>query len=1102
MKQTITSSKFFYCLFVLIGFAFTGHAQVVTSGADDGTDGTLRVEINDTDPGGTITFDGVSTVMLTSALSIDKDLTISGEVTIDAQNSSRIFTVTSGTLNLKDLKLTNGTADDGGAISVMDADLILDGVEIMNSTANGASGSGGAILVGTGATLDAKNSMFKNNTANRAGGAIEGAFGDTMGIMLTDTDFMGNNAGVSPATASPGNGGAIHITGAGNSSIEGGEFSENTAASEGGALWNGTGMMKIVSSDIIKNTAFGDEADNGGGGIFNNGGDLDISGVANINQNKAAGVSGSGGGILTTSGTITIDDINMLSNIANRAGGGIEIIDGTIDMKDGELMNNRFDKANPGNGGGIHVSGIATVNLEGGIIGSSVANNTGGGLWNQAGSTMNIKFTWIINNSAFGAGGGGIYNNGGDINIFEKSRIVTNRARGASGSGGALLSVDGNISIKDSRVSGNTANRAGGGVEILAGQIDISDSRIYDNGIDENPKPGNGGFLHVTGEATVTSTRDSIYNNSATNEGGAFWNGSGTMTINSSTLYGNVAKGNTVADPLEIKGGGAIFANDNGTLVITEGTKIDGNFATGEGGSGGGILMAVNSILTITGTEDNPVLITNNAANRAGGGIEDWSLDGTTSMLDYVDFHGNSAGADIDGFTATAAPGNGGAIHITGPGTLEINNTNATGNLAAAEGGAFWNNKGTMTVYYGVFDKNMASGTDATNGGGALFNNGGTMNIWYSDITDNEANGASGSGGGIQNVDGGSLTVNTTIISGNMAMRAGGGIEDNSSMMTGTVRLKDVTLDGNSTGSAPGNGGAFHITGNGNAWVETSTVSNNTAVNEGGGLWNGAGTMRILTSTISGNSSAGDGGGVYNLAGAAIVSASTVVSNQAASMGGGIDNDPAGGETTLRNSIVALNTASSGQDLGSDGSFVSGDYNLVGQDDLDVFAAKSNDSEGTADSPIDPMVGSLADNGGPTMTHALQQGSIAYNAANPNDTDLDQRGEAVFGGRRDIGAFEAQASLGVGDSPAVALSESALYPNPSNGSLVKLDIPRTVTSDIAISVIEIGTGKVVLNQKGRTGSNELRVGSLATGAYLVKMVNGDTVESLRMIVGR
>ena len=1109
MKQRITLSNLFACLFLSISFMMSSYAQVVTSSADDGTDGTLRSEIEDTPEGGTITF-SVNNVMLNSALSLDKNLTIMGgdadKVTIDAQHTSRIFTIISGTVNLHNLILKNGTADEGGAISVMDADLMLDNVDIMNSTANGASGSGGAIIVKNGAKLTATNSVFTNNTANRAGGAIEGAYGSADGIVLTDTDFMGNNAGVSPAMASPGNGGAIHITGAGNIKIKNGTFSANTAASEGGALWNGTGTMTIVSSKIIENIAYGDDADNGGGGIFNNGGTLDISGTANINQNMAAGISGSGGGILSTSGMVNVNDMNMISNKANRAGGGIEIIDGTMLIRDSEITNNRFVKANPGNGGGIHVTGIANVHLIGGNVNGNQAPNEGGGLWNQKGSTMDIEYTWVINNDAYGnkaqAGGAGIYNNGGDLNIYQQARIVGNRARGASASGGGILSVDGNIIITDALVYENRANRAGGAIELIEGVLEVTNSKIYDNYFGDAPKPGNGGALHVTGSATVTFNGGSVYNNIAPNEGGALWNGSGIMTINGTTISNNTAAGSTIADPLEIKGGGAIFANDNGTLIINEGTLIDGNFATGAGGSGGGILMATNSTLKIMGSADAPVTLSNNAANRAGGAIEDWSLNTSVSMLDYVNFKGNSAGVDIPDFTATATPGNGGAIHITGPGSMNINDASATGNMAAAEGGAFWNSAATMTIYDSNFDSNMASGADATNGGGALFNNGGTLNVWNSSITNNEAKGASGSGGGIQNVDGGSLTVNNTIIAANMAMRAGGGIEDNSAAGVGSVRLSEVTLAENTTGSAPGNGGGFHLTGPGNSWLERVTVSNNSAANEGGGVWNGSGNMNISTSTISGNSTEGDGGGIYNLAGGIFVSASTVVNNTATGIGGGIDNDPMGGQTTLRSSIVALNNASTGKDLGDDGSFVSSDYNLIGQDDLNVFTAKANDSEGTSASPIDPMIGPLADNGGPTQTHELMKGSLAYNAGNPNDMDPDQRGEPVFGARRDMGSYEAQSSLGIGDMSSFALSESALYPNPSTGSIVNLNIPDGASAEIRISVIEIGSGKVVLRQEGRAGVNQLNITALARGAYVVKMVTGSTVESLKMIVGR
>jgi hypothetical protein len=59
--------------------------------------------------------------------------------------------------------------------------------------------------------------------------------------------------------------------------------------------------------------------------------------------------------------------------------------------------------------------------------------------------------------------------------------------------------------------------------------------------------------------------------------------------------------------------------------------------------------------------------------------------------------------------------------------------------------------------------------------------------------------------------------------------------------------------------------------------------------------------------------------------------------------------------------------------------------------------------------PIDPRLGALAVNGGPTRTHALLAGSPAIDAAggDPCPTDRDQRNtERPQGGACDVGAFE------------------------------------------------------------------------------------------------
>src|SRR5262249_5119416 len=69
---------------------------------------------------------------------------------------------------------------------------------------------------------------------------------------------------------------------------------------------------------------------------------------------------------------------------------------------------------------------------------------------------------------------------------------------------------------------------------------------------------------------------------------------------------------------------------------------------------------------------------------------------------------------------------------------------------------------------------------------------------------------------------------------------------------------------------------------------------------------------------------------------------------------------------------------------------------------------------GSAAAPIDPRLGPLQDNGGPTLTCALLPGSPAIDAGNnAYATDFDQRGPGyprIVGGTIDIGAFEVQAT--------------------------------------------------------------------------------------------
>jgi len=174
--------------------------------------------------------------------------------------------------------------------------------------------------------------------------------------------------------------------------------------------------------------------------------------------------------------------------------------------------------------------------------------------------------------------------------------------------------------------------------------------------------------------------------------------------------------------------------------------------------------------------------------------------------------------------------------------------------------------------------------------------------------------------------------------------------------------------------------------------IENSTISGNSASYGGGVLnWLGDGTVNIENSTISGNS-AYWGGGVLNL----------------------------DGTVNFSHSIVSGNTATDdGNEVWNNDTVNANDYNLFGYDDNDglfgcLALPGATDIAPAAGVQVADILDALADNGGPTETHALVPGSPAIDAGDPAFTPpptFDQRGPGfprVVNGVIDIGAYEVQ----------------------------------------------------------------------------------------------
>jgi hypothetical protein len=420
-----------------------------------------------------------------------------------------------------------------------------------------------------------------------------------------------------------------------------------------------------------------------------------------------------------------------------------------------------------------------------------------------------------------------------------------------------------------------------------------------------------------------------------------------------------------------------------------------------------------------------------------GGGVDTAVLINDPSATVYMSDLRITNGAAVDG----------GGVYNWG--TLYMLRTRVHGNTVTSGGGGIYN-RGTLTL-----EDSFIQGNDAPSYvGGGIYNGpyASVLTIIDSQITYNTA----GAGGGIYAGDEDNIiTIEDSIIAyniGTVITAAGGGINSN-----GIINITNSKIFGNEAFTGAG----VYVSGDGNLFMEDSTVGGNETVNggagggiygaealfdapnaasltitssliknnigfgDGGGIYS-SGALTMTNSTVSGNSAGSDGGGIYVHAGPILLDSVTVTNNSAHTNpiayatgdGGGIA-DPFGSYVEVTNSIIAGNfdftTPVFWWDIHPDcsGNYLSGGYNLIGDDSgcIGFFNGVNFDQAGTSLAPINPLLAPLANYGGPTQTHRLQAGSLAINTGNPACPATDQRGQprpAPLGMGCDTGAFERQ----------------------------------------------------------------------------------------------
>jgi predicted outer membrane repeat protein len=577
-----------------------------------------------------------------------------------------------------------------------------------------------------------------------------------------------------------------------------------------------------------------------------------------------------------------------------------------------------------------------------------------------------------------------------------------------------------------------------------------------------------------------------------------------------------VENGNANGGDVPAGAGGGIRENTNANLTLNNVVVTD-NFASADGGG----IAEAGLLSTPWALVLNNTTVSNNHAGDQGGGVEE---DGTGivkinagSVITGNTSTNEGAGVYLDAiaeggvFSVTVTDGGKGftkapTVTITGGG-----GTGATGTAVIADGkvvGVTITNPGTGYIapptitFSGGGGKNAAATANLTLGSS-------TLDVTGAVVTDNRSLDAIG--GGIANSGDGVVNIASSTIADNFAATTGGGFSDENGQ--GTLNVTNSLFLDN---TAAGDGGAIFV-GSPNTTITNSEIDGNFSGGSGGGLFAGGVKVTVQASTFADNFSTVGGGGIAvatsggGLADGSEIINTTVTGNVAlnrttATTGGGIDapaaftgellllNDTVNGNfaadggglataNTPGSAVIAENTIVAGNLLdnvghGTDaaGAFIDNGGNLIGVSgggSSNTGFTAATTQAGTAASPLNPLLGPLQDNGGPTVgaagdsmtlqTEALQLGSKAIDKGVAGGPTVDARGfvrdDAPTGAPPDVGAFEFEnAALSVSVLPSVQVSvvnggvtftvtvtNTSANALPDDDSLVSVTLPANLT---------------------------------------------------------
>jgi CSLREA domain-containing protein len=797
-------------------------------------------------------------------------------------------------------------------------------------------------------------------------------------------------------------GGAIHCESPGTLTIGNSIVSGNRtlgAVAGGGALFTRPGSVTIYDSTFSGNYTTMDTSR--GGAIYSGGGPVTVTNSTfSGNFTKGGGGGASGGAIAVANASVTITNSTLSGNHT----------DGT-DSRGGAIFV-RHDTATP-----------PTPTPEVTITNSTLSGNYtmgdkstmgpgsgGGAIYARQDTIVAVTNSTISGNTTdkAGAPGGGIFADTGAV-ILTNSTVSGNQAK--AWYGGGIFDKTGDVELTNSTVAYNYAYGSGGGIYANSGNVVVTNSTVSKNSVSSGPSPTialGGGILDDTGQVTLSS---SIVADNTALQGGP------DLSTNSRNR------------PINLTATNSLVGNADGTSLTATGFDPNGNPMPD--------LMTGN----LVGAIDHRIPPGLEPLHDNGGPAQTMALRPDSPAIDRGD---NPIGLATDqrGFPFVRAFGAGpdmGAFELQPLQTLQLVVTSAADRLDTTM------DPTNLTLRDAIAVANNNPGPDTITFAPALSGVPIQLSLGQLEITDSVTIQGLGAPRTVIDaqqrsrifyitatdgrviLDGMTLTGGRTTAGGRQHLEpplrdiyGDGGAIRVSPGSAATLTITNSTLSGSSTRGTQAGGGAVYSSGA--LAVINSTFSGNATYGDqagGGAISSFFGSITLTNSTVSGNSTRGDqsdGGGIFTALGRVTLFNSTVSNNKSEKDGGGIFDD--NGTVTLTSSIVADNGTGVEGSLPDISAFnVVASHSLVGYNKGTPLVATGPTPDpitgnliGEAGAHIDPMLGMLQDNGGPTQTMALLPGSPAIDrGSNPLHLTLDQRGlPRVFDAVADMGAFELQ----------------------------------------------------------------------------------------------